>query len=381
MDFHLTKEQLLVRKMYREFAENEVKPLAAEIDEEERFPMETVEKMAKLGMMGIYFPKQYGGAGGDVLSYAMCVEELAKVCGTTAVIVSAHTSLCAAPIFENGTEEQKMKYLPDLCSGKKIGAFGLTEPGAGTDAQGQQTTAVLDESGENYILNGSKCFITNGGIADLYCVFASTDPSQGVKGISCFLVERSRPGVSIGKIENKLGIRLSNTAEVIFEDVRVPKDHLVGELNKGFKIAMNTLDISRLNVGAMGVGLAMRCLEEAITYAKTRVQFGKPIAKLGAIQTKIADMGMDVESTNQLVLYAAELMDAKQPFARISCMAKCRGADVANRAATEALQIFGGYGYMKDYPMEKMFRDAKILQIYEGTCEVQRQVIAGTYLR
>ena len=255
MDFHLTKEQLLVQKMYREFAENEVKPIAAEIDEEERFPMETVEKMAKLGMMGIYFPKQYGGAGGDVLSYAMCVEELAKVCGTTAVIVSAHTSLCAAPIFENGTEEQKMKYLPDLCSGRKIGAFGLTEPGAGTDAQGQQTTAVLDEAGENWILNGSKCFITNGTVAETFVVFAMTNPKLGNKGISAFIVEDTDPGFSQGKHEKKMGIRGSSTCDLIFEDCVIPKDRLLGKKGEGFKIAMKALDGGRIGIAAQALGI------------------------------------------------------------------------------------------------------------------------------
>ena len=254
MDFHLTNEQQMLRKMYREFAENEVKPLAEEIDEEERFPMETVEKMAKLGMMGIYFPKEYGGAGGDVLSYAMCVEELAKVCGTTAVIVSAHTSLCCAPIFEHGTEEQKMKYLPDLLSGKKIGAFGLTEPNAGTDASGQQTLAVLE--GDHYVLNGSKCFITNGNVADTFVVFAMTDKSKGNHGISAFIVEKDFPGFSTGKHEKKMGIRGSSTCDLIFEDCIVPKENLLGKEGKGFKIAMQTLDGGRIGIAAQALGIA-----------------------------------------------------------------------------------------------------------------------------
>ncbi|MCI5831681.1 MAG: acyl-CoA dehydrogenase family protein, partial [Clostridiales bacterium] len=295
MDFHLTKEQLLVRKMYREFAENEVKPLAAEIDEEERFPMETVEKMAKLGMMGIYFPKEYGGAGGDVLSYAMCVEELAKVCGTTAVIVSAHTSLCCAPIFENGTEEQKKKYLPDLCSGKKIGAFGLTEPGAGTDAQGQQTVAVLDESGENYILNGSKCFITNGNVADVFVVIAVTGKvtdkrGRSMKEISAFIVESSDPGFSQGKHEKKMGIRGSSTCDLIFEDCVIPKDRMLGKKGDGFKIAMKTLDGGRIGIAAQALGLGEGAVEEAIKYTKERVQFGKRISQFQNTQFQLADM-------------------------------------------------------------------------------------------
>ena len=298
MDFHLSKEHLLVRKMYREFAENEVKPLAEELDEEERFPMETVEKMAKLGMMGIYFPKQYGGAGGDVLSYAMCVEELAKVCGTTAVIVSAHTSLCCAPIFENGTEEQKMKYLPDLLSGRKIGAFGLTEPGAGTDASGQQTTAVKNENGD-YVLNGSKCFITNGGEADIVCVFAATDPPAGAKGISAFMVPTSVPGFSVTKYEDKSGFRTISTCSLKFENVRVPASNLVGGeagLGKGFSFAMKTLDKSRACVGALAVGIARRALDEAIAFVKERVPFGAPVAKPQRIQWMLPALATQIEA-------------------------------------------------------------------------------------
>ena len=278
MDFHLSKEHLLVRKMYREFAENEVKPLAEELDEEERFPMETVEKMAKFGMMGIYFPKQYGGAGGDVLSYAMCVEELAKVCGTTAVVVSAHTSLCCAPIFENGTEEQKMKYLPDLLSGRKIGAFGLTEPGAGTDASGQQTTAVKNENGD-YVLNGSKCFITNGNVASTFVVFAMTDKSKGNHGISAFIVESDFPGFSTGKHEKKMGIRGSSTCDLVFEDCVVPKENLLGKEGEGFKIAMKTLDGGRIGIASQALGLAEGAINEAVKYTKERVQFGRRLSQ------------------------------------------------------------------------------------------------------
>ena len=330
MDFHLTKEQLLVRKMYRDFAENEVKPLAAEIDEEERFPMETVEKMAKLGMMGIYFPKEYGGAGADVLSYAMCVEELAKVCGTTAVIVSAHTSLCAAPIFENGTEEQKMKYLPDLCSGKKIGAFGLTEPGAGTDAQGQQTTAVLDESGENYILNGSKCFITNGNVADTFVVIAVTGKTvdkrgRSMKEISAFIVEKDDKGFSQGKHEKKMGIRGSSTCDLIFEDCVIPKDRMLGKKGEGFKIAMKTLDGGRIGIASQALGLGEGAVEEAIKYTKERVQFGKRISQFQNTQFQLAEMHTRMQAAQFLYdlgangylhenFAAADLAEAQELF-------------------------------------------------------------------
>ena len=387
MDFHLTKEQLLVRKMYREFAETEVKPLAAEIDEEERFPMETVEKMAKLGMMGIYFPKEYGGAGGDVLSYAMCVEELAKVCGTTAVIVSAHTSLCCAPIFENGTEEQKKKYLPDLCSGKKIGAFGLTEPGAGTDAQGQQTTAVLDESGENYILNGSKCFITNGNVANTFVIIAVTGKTTDKRGrpmkeISAFIVEDTDPGFSQGKHEKKMGIRGSSTCDLIFEDCVIPKDRMLGKKGAGFKIAMKTLDGGRLGVSAQSIGVAQGCLDEAIKYSKERVQFGKPICKNQAIAFMIAHMATKLTAAKELVYLAAQMKDKNDPKASMYCsMAKYYASETCNEIAAKAVQIHGGYGFIKEYPVERKYRDCRVFTIYEGTSQVQQMVISGNLLK
>ena len=377
MDFHLTKEQLLVRKMYREFAENEVKPLAAEIDEEERFPMETVEKMAKLGMMGIYFPKEYGGAGGDVLSYAMCVEELAKVCGTTAVIVSAHTSLCAAPIFENGTEEQKMKYLPDLCSGRKIGAFGLTEPGAGTDAQGQQTTAVLDESGENYILNGSKCFITNASEADVFIVLAMTDPKAGNHGISAFIVERGFPGFSVGKHEKKMGIRGSATCDLIFTDCIVPKENLLGKEGKGFKVAMQTLDGGRVGVAAIALGLAEGAIAEAVKYTKERVQFNKRLSQFQNTQFQLADMQAKLDGARLLIYRAAQAKQDHEPYSHLAAMGKLMASEVASDVTRRALQLVGGYGYTREYPFERFMRDAKITEIYAGTSEVQRMVISG----
>ena len=376
MDFHLTREQEMVRKMYREFAENEVKPLAEELDEEERFPMETVEKMGKLGMMGIYFPKKYGGAGGDVLSYAMCVEELSKVCGTTGVIVSAHTSLCCAPIYEHGTEEQKMKYLPDLLSGKKIGAFGLTEPNAGTDASGQQTTAVKNENGD-YVLNGSKCFITNGTVAGTIVVFAMTDQKAGNHGISAFIVESTFPGFSVGKKEKKMGIRGSSTCDLIFEDCIVPKENLLGQEGKGFKIAMQTLDGGRIGIAAQALGITEGAMEEAITYTKSRVQFGKPIAKFQNTQFTFADMKVAVESGRLLVHQAATLKSAGKPFTMEAAMAKLYTSENAMKYTVKALQMFGGYGYTRDFPVERMLRDAKITEIYEGTSEVQRIVISS----
>ena len=375
MDFRLTKEQLLVRKMVREFAENEVKPIASEIDEEERFPAETVEKMAKLGMMGIYFPKQYGGAGGDVLSYAITVEELAKVCGTTAVIVSAHTSLCCAPIFENGTEEQKMKYLPDLLSGRKLGAFGLTEPNAGTDASGQQTTAVLD--GDHYVLNGSKCFITNGSVADVFVVFAMTDPKLGNRGISAFIVEKGFKGFSQGKHEKKMGIRGSSTCDLIFEDCIVPKENLLGKEGAGFKIAMQTLDGGRIGIAAQALGIGEGAIDEAIKYTKERVQFKKRISSFQNTQFQLADMHTRMQAAQFLVYNAAMKKQAHERCSMEAAMAKLFAAEAASDVTRRAVQLFGGYGYTREYPVERMMRDAKITEIYEGTSEVQRMVIAA----
>jgi butyryl-CoA dehydrogenase len=374
MDFHLSNEQLMLRKMYREFAETEVKPLAQEIDEEERFPMETVEKMAKLGMMGIYFPKEYGGAGGDVLSYAMCVEELAKVCGTTAVVVSAHTSLCCAPIFEHGTEAQKKKYLPDLLSGKKIGAFGLTEPGAGTDASGQQTTAVLD--GDHYVLNGTKCFITNGNVADTFVIFAMTDKKLGNHGISAFIVEKSFPGFSQGKHEKKMGIRGSATCDLIFEDCIVPKENLLGKEGKGFKVAMQTLDGGRIGIASQALGLAEGAIDETVKYTKERVQFGKRLSQFQNTQFQLADMHCRTQAAQHLVYAAAMGKQNHENYSEASAMAKLFAAETASDVTRRAVQLLGGYGYIRDYPVERMMRDAKITEIYEGTSEAQRMVIA-----
>ncbi len=377
MDFHLTREQEMIRKMLREFAENEVKPLAQEIDEEERFPIETVEKMAKLGLMGIYFDPKYGGAGGDVLTYAMAVEELSKVCGTTGVVLSAHTSLCCAPIYENGTEEQKMKYLPDLLSGKKIGAFGLTEPNAGTDASGQQTTAVLDESGENYILNGSKCFITNGTVAETFVIFAMTDPKLGNKGISAFIVEKAFPGFSVGKHEKKMGIRGSSTCDLIFEDCVVPKANLLGKEGEGFKIAMKTLDGGRIGIAAQALGIGEGAVDEAIKYTQERVQFRKRLSQFQNTQFQLADMHTRMQAAQYLVYAAAMKKQNHEPYSMDAAMAKLFAAEAASDVTRRAVQLFGGYGYTREYPVERMMRDAKITEIYEGTSEVQRMVISS----
>ena len=382
MDFKLSKEQEMMRKLFREFAENEVKPLAAMVDEEEMFPENTVKKMAELGMMGIYFPKKYGGAGADVVSYAMAVEELSKVCGTTGVIVSAHTSLCCAPIYENGTEEQKMKYLPKLCSGEWLGAFGLTEPGAGTDAQGQQTTAVLDESGENWIINGSKIFITNAGYANVFVIFAITGVSNDKRGrkkkeISAFIVERTDPGFSVGKHEKKMGIKGSSTCELIMEDCIIPKDRMLGKQGKGFGIAMKTLDGGRIGIASQALGLAEGAIEETIKYTKERVQFGKRISQFQNTQFQLADMHAKTEAAKWLVYSAAMKKQNHEPYTMDAAMAKLVAAETASDVTRRCVQLFGGYGYTREYPMERMMRDAKITEIYEGTSEVQRMVIAA----
>ena len=376
MDFKLSREHELLRKMYREFAQNEVKPLAAELDEEERFPAETIPKLAKLGLLGIPFPKKYGGAGGDNLAYAMAVEEIAKTCGTTSVIICAHTSLCCYPIYAYGTEEQKMKYLPDLLSGRKLGAFGLTEPGAGTDASGQQTTAVLE--GDHYVLNGVKCFITNATEAETFVVFAMTDKSKGNHGISAFIVEKDFPGFSIGKHEKKMGIRGSATSDLIFEDCRVPAENLLGQEGKGFKIAMGTLDGGRVGVAAQALGIGEGAIDEAVAYTRERVQFGKRISQFQNTQFQLADMKARADAAQLLVYRAACAKDAGDPKCGFySSMAKLFAAEMASDVTRRAVQLFGGYGYTREYPVERMMRDAKITEIYEGTSEVQRMVIAN----
>ena len=381
MDFNVPKTHELFRQMIREFVENEVKPIAAEVDEEERFPIETVEKMAKIGIMGIPIPKEYGGAGGDNLMYAMAVEELSKACATTGVIVSAHTSLGTWPILKFGTEKQKQKYLPKLASGEWIGAFGLTEPNAGTDAAGQQTMAVQDPETGEWILNGSKIFITNAGYANVYVIIAMTDKSKGLKGISAFIVEANTPGFSIGKKEMKLGIRGSSTCELIFENCRIPKENLLGDKGKGFKIATMTLDGGRIGIASQALGIAAGALDEAINYAKERKQFGRSLAQFQNTQFQIANLDVKVEAARLLVYKAAWRESNNLPYSLDAARAKLFAAETAMEVTTKAVQIFGGYGYTREYPVERMMRDAKITEIYEGTSEVQRMVIAANIIK
>ena len=379
MDFVLSKEQEMARQLFRDFAEKEVKPLAQEVDEEERFPAETVAKMQKFGFMGIPFPKDMGGQGCDSLTYAICVEELSRVCATTGVIVSAHTSLGCDPIKTFGTPEQIKKYLVPMAQGKLLGAFGLTEPNAGTDASGQQTKAVLE--GDHYVLNGSKIFITNGGKADIYIIFAMTDKSKGVKGISAFIVEKDFPGFSIGKKELKMGIRGSSTCELIFENCIVPKENLLGQEGKGFTIAMTTLDGGRVGIAAQALGIAQGAFDETVKYVKERKQFGRPISAFQNTQFQLADLKTKIEAARLLVYSAAVAKDTKKRFSTDAAMAKLFAAEVAMEVTTKCVQLFGGYGYTRDYPVERMMRDAKITEIYEGTSEVQRMVISGGFLK
>ena len=383
MDFTLSKEHEMARALFREFAENEVKPLAQEVDETEVFPRGTVEKMAKYGFLGIPVPKEYGGQGCDPLTYAMCVEELSKVCGTTGVIVSAHTSLCIDPIMTYGTEEQKQKYVVPLAKGEKLGAFGLTEPGAGTDAQGQQTKAVLD--GDEWVLNGSKCFITNGKEADIYIIIAVTGKIEKrgrmQKEISAFIVEKGTPGFSFGTKENKMGIRGSSTYELIFTDCRIPKENLLGQKGKGFGIAMHTLDGGRIGIAAQALGIAEGALEVTVNYVKERKQFGRSIAQFQNTQFQLADLATKVEAAQLLVYKAAMAKATQKVYAVEAAKAKLYAAEVAMEVTTKCVQLHGGYGYIREYDVERMMRDAKITEIYEGTSEVQRMVISGALLK
>ena len=388
MDFMLDKQHEMVRTLFKEFSEKEVKPLAQEVDETEVFPRVTVEKMAKAGFMGIPIPKEYGGQGADVLTYAMCVEELSKVCGTTGVIVSAHTSLCCDPILTFGTEEQKQKYLVPLAKGEKLGAFGLTEPGAGTDAQGQQTKAVLE--GDEWVLNGSKIFITNGKEADVYVIFAVTGMIEKrgkmMKEISAFIVEKGTPGFTFGTKENKMGIRGSSTYELIFTDCRIPKENMLGAQGKGFNIAMHTLDGGRIGIAAQALGLAEGALDRTVEYVKERKQFGRTIGAFQNTQFQLADMATKTKAA-QLMVYAAACKkdeytkNPKVSYSVEAAQAKLCAAEVAMEVTPKAVQLHGGYGYIREYDVERMMRDAKITEIYEGTSEVQRMVISANLLK
>lgn len=386
MDFQLDQQHEMARSLFREFAEKEVKPLAIETDETEVFPRETVTKMQKYGFMGIPVPKEYGGQGCDPLTYVMCVEELAKVCATTSVIVSAHTSLCIDPILTYGTEEQKQKYVVPLAKGEKLGAFALTEPGAGTDAQGAQTKAEFDEATNEWVLNGSKCFITNGKEADIYIVVAYTDIVEDKRGrkqkrFSTFIVEKDTPGFTFGVKEKKMGIRGSSTYELIFQDCRIPKDNLLGVRGKGFANAMHTLDGGRIGIAAQALGIAEGALDRTIAYVKERKQFGRSIAQFQNTQFQLANMATQIEAAQLLVYKAAEAKRTQSVYSVEAAKAKLFAAETAMDVTTKCVQLMGGYGYIREYEVERMMRDAKITEIYEGTSEVQRMVISGALLK
>ena len=373
--FMLSDDHKELQASFREFAENEVKPLAAEIDETERFPIETVKKMAELGMLGLPIPEQYGGSGVDQLGYILAVEEISRVCATTGIILSAHTSLCSWPILTYGTEEQKQKYLVPLARGEKLGAFALTEPSAGTDASMQQSTAV--DMGDYYLLNGSKIFITNAGAADIFVTFAMTNKELGTKGITAFILERNMEGFSISKPENKMGLRASSTCELIYDNIKVPKANRLGDEGKGFKIAMSSLDGGRVGVAAQAVGIAQGAIDETKKYIGERIQFGRRISQFQNSQFTMADMQTRTDAARLLTWRAAEAKDSGEPYGQYAAMAKLFAAETASYVTNRAVQLFGGYGYTKDYPVERMMRDAKVTEIYEGTSEVQKMVISG----
>jgi butyryl-CoA dehydrogenase len=373
--FKLDDEHMQLQASFREFAENEVKPLAKEIDETERFPLETIEKMAAMGMMGLPVPEEYGGSGLDQLGYVLAVEELAKVCATTSIILSAHTSLCCWPIMKFGTEEQKQKYLVPLAKGEKIGAFALTEPAAGTDASMQQSSAVLE--GNHYVLNGSKIFITSATYADVFIVFAMTDKEQGTRGITAFILEKGMPGFTVGKPENKMGLRASATCELFFDNVSIPAENRLGDEGRGFKIAMATLDGGRIGVAAQAVGIAQGAIDETVKYTSERIQFGRRISQFQNTQFTLADMQTRTDAARLLMWRAADAETNGDPYSHFAAMAKLFAAENASYVTNRAVQLFGGYGYTKDYPVERMMRDAKVTEIYEGTSEVQRMVVSG----
>ncbi len=378
MDFQLTEDQQLMKNMVREFAETEVKPIAAEIDKNHRFPMETVKRLAELGLYGLTLPEELEGADGDPISYAIAVEELSRVCAATGAIYSANISLCAHPIMMFGSDEVKKKYVPDLASGRKIGAFCLTEPGAGTDAAAQQTVAVKD--GDDYIVNGSKVFITNGAFAETFIVFAMTDQSKGLKGITAFVAEKAFPGLEVGQAEEKMGICASSTTEIIFKNCRIPAANMLGKEGEGFKVAMQTLDGGRIGIASQALGIAQGALDAAIEYAKERKQFNKPISANQGIQWMLADMAVAVEAARLLVYRAADMKAKGVRFSKEAAMAKLFASETAMEVTTKSVQIHGGIGYTSNYPVERMMRDAKITEIYEGTSQVQRMVIASNIL-
>lgn len=375
----LSDDQLAIQQLARNFAKKEIAPRAAHYDHSEEFPWDNIKGLAALGLMGMPIPEEYEGAGLDSISYVLAVEEVSKACAATGAIMSIHTSAGILPILMYGTDDQKRKYIPPLATGTKIGAFALTEPNAGSDAGAVRTTAVLD--GENYVINGSKCFISNAGPAEVYTVFAKTQTDKGVKGITGFIVEKGTSGFSIGKKEEKMGIRASATAELIFDNCRIPKENMLGKDGEGFKIAMVVLDSARISVGAQAVGIAQAAYEEALAYAKVRVQFDKPIAANQAIGFMLADMAIKIEAARQLVYYAAQLKDQGLPFGKEAAMCKTFASDTAVQVALDAIQILGGYGYSREYPVERLLRDAKITQIYEGTNQIQRIVIASQILK
>jgi len=379
MDFELTEEQQMIRKMARDFAEKEIAPIAKETDAEGKFPWETLRKMAALGFLGLPFPEEYGGAGADNVSLAIAMEEIARVCGSTAITLDAHTSLCCEPIYLFGTEAQKQKYLPRLCSGEWIGAFGLTEPGAGSDAGGTKTRAVRD--GNEWVINGQKCFITNGSVADVMIITAITNPEQSTRGISSFIVEKGTPGFRPGRDEEKMGLKGSITSELFFEDCRIPAENLLGKENQGFKQFLITLDAGRIAISAMAFGLAQGAFERALAYSKERVQFGQPICNFQAIQWMLADMATGIDAARLLVYRAAWLKDRGMPYTKEAAMAKLYTSEMAEGVCYKAIQIHGGYGYMKEYEVERMYRDQRLCAIGEGTSEIQRLVIARQLLR
>ncbi len=374
MDFALNKEQLMIQQMVREFAQNEIEPVVAEYEAEGRFPVEIIKRLGEIGILGMTVPKELGGGGCDTVSYTLAIEEISRSCASTGIAVSVNNSLACFPLLTFGTDEQKAEFLTPIANGSSLGAFGLTEPSAGSDAAMQQTVAIRD--GDDYVINGIKHFITNATVADVYIVFAMEDKSKGTRGITAFILKKGDPGFTFGTIEDKLGIRASIQAELVFEKCRIPANRLLGQNGKGFKIAMMTLDVGRIGVASQALGIAQASLDRSIQFANEREQFGKPIGRLGAIQEAVANMATDIEAARMLVRYAAWCKDSGKPFSKEAAMAKLFASETAMASATKAIQIHGGYGYIKDYPVERYFRDAKITEIYEGTSEIQRLVIA-----